>query len=163
MLVGDGGGGFFAQQTAVTSPSSYEGLDGAGHGVIEPEVAAGPGHVMEVMQGGCQVFFKQLGQTQNCKLGQIFTTYNNCGDIGDNRVLYDALSQKWFVAGISNVYSSCPYSQQTFLQHFDDIAVSPTNDPSTSLPGTLFPQNWYEYHAVMGLSGSTNYLDPHLC
>lgn len=57
-LKADPGGTVTAQQSAVTSPSGYEGADGVvstntanGLLVVEPEVAAGPHHVLEVVQG----------------------------------------------------------------------------------------------------------------
>ena len=160
-------GGVSAEQTAVISSAGYAGVDvhttdslylcGCKNGTlsIEPEVAAGPGHVMEVEQGIGRIFFKQLSfNYQDFPMTKIFSDdASTCDGIGDTRVLFDPLSGtngRWFAAAIHDKYSACPGSDQTFLQHFADIAVSPTNDPSTSLPGTPFPQNWADYHPVIG-------------
>lgn len=161
---GDGSG--YAHQTAVTSPQAYEGADTTGGRlVIEPEVAAGPSHVMEVVQGACQVFFKQYGTTQGCWMSQITGTISACDSIGDSRVLFDpsaGTNGRWFIATIHESFSSCPgigyngndCSHSNHQQWLVDVAVSPTNDPSTFLASWPFTQYWTDYHILIGPVGS---------
>lgn len=132
------------------------GFTGAGTLVVEPEVAAGPGYVMQVVQGEGMIYSKGgycwSGAPQSTLCGgfliymvKIFNNANSCDGVGDTRILYDPSSNRWFAAGIHTVVDC---TTGLTLGNFADVVVS-SSDPTD--PWKVVPNNdWKDYSAPTG-------------
>jgi len=80
----------------------------------DPQIAAGPNHVVEIANTMVEIFSKQGVSLKNSTFNAFFNTSSTTND---PRVIYDAPSERWF--------ASIPSKDQGIR-----LAVSTTNDPT---------------------------------
>ncbi len=104
--------------------SGFDGLQYDGHVPPDVQVAAGPNHIMEMVNVEGEIWTKQGVPVNIFSLSSFFNTGSDF--IGDPKVLYDLISGRWFASLLRANTSSVV------------IAVSGTNDPT----GTWFLYNF---------------------
>jgi len=126
------------------SPSSagFEALDNNDNANVsgfivtppDPQLAVGPRHVFEMVNIIGRIYTRTGGVVQTFTLASFFGVPAGYSDT-DPKVLYDALSGRWFASYVSLVDNGGSNSDEGRLH----IAVSQTNDPTGP---------WYLYDAV---------------
>ncbi len=99
---------------------------------------------MQVLQAGGLIYSKSSGTSQTFNMNKIFTSGNPCNLAGDTRVLFDpsaGSNGRWFAAAI-NQHNGC----DGITKAYADIAVSPTNDPTTALSP---PNPWKDFRTIV--------------
>src|SRR5206468_2531779 len=96
----------------------WEALSHASNGLSPPDVqiAVGPDHVVEAVNSALGIYTKLGASVTNINLSSLFSSGSD--PVGDPRILYDAVSGRWFV-------SAGAFSRGQVL-----IAVSKTGDPA---------------------------------
>ncbi len=119
--------------TAVTVLSGWEGIQyGSNHGVLDyvdpPDVplAVGPNYVFELSNGLGMLWTRSGSFVQIVNPQSLFQVASTDG-IGDARVVYDALSGRWFA-------SAADFTTGNVV-----LAVSTTSDPAGSWRAFTFP------------------------
>ena len=114
--------GFAMASTSITtSPTGFEGLNQLGNGPgnrPDVQVAAGPNHVMEVVNQAVAIYNKQGTQLSQVPLNTFFQRGTDFLD--DSMVIDDGLSQRWFATTVDTTTGSVV------------AAVSNSNDPTLS-------------------------------
>ncbi len=119
-------------QNPFTLLTAFEGLNRATSGGFIPpdtQVAAGPNHIMELVNVHAKIWNKQ-GVPQNDFSLQSFFLYPPGIDPGDPKILYDSSSGRWFASAF--VSGTHPINDRSTVR----IAISVTNDPDG---------NWFIY------------------
>ncbi len=137
-----------AQQTAVISPNGWGGIGGASASGthFDVDVAAGPSHVVEVVHGGGEIFRKDGSVAVSSFDPVQLSNTQQCHGIDDLRVLFDTSSQRWFLTSIYDVVDCTNTSNR---QHYVDVWVSPTSDPTSPWGCFGLCANYFrQYHAI---------------
>ncbi len=105
-----------------TIGASFGGMDDTDSGFVppDPQVAAGPNNVMEMVNNAGRVFNKTGSNLQNFSLHDFFGIPAGWGE-SDPKVIYDSLSGRWFASylAFNNLFETRVY-----------LAVSSSNDPT---------------------------------
>jgi len=116
-----------------TSGAAFEGLDNTNDAVVsgftvtppDPQVAVGPDHVFEMVNIIGRIYTKSGGPVQTFTLRSFFGVPAGFHDT-DPKVLYDALSNRWFASYVSLIDQSGGTNDQGRLH----LAISQTSDPT---------------------------------
>lgn len=108
--------------------NNFEGIDYTNVNPPDPCVAAGPNHVIQMVNAGGGAVYKIYDKSGNALTGNVnfdnlFTGYTG---LGDPIVIYDQLADRWFLSEFSS-------SGNKLL-----IAISLTNDPTGSFHTYVF-------------------------
>jgi len=115
------------------SSAGFEGLDNSNNaaeaGVVvtppDPQVAVGPRHVFEMVNIIGRIYTRTGGTVQTFRLASFFGVPAGYQDT-DPKVLYDALSGRWFASYASLIDLPGSTNDQGRLH----LAISQTNDPT---------------------------------
>ena len=124
----DGGAAVGLQPLAPTIERSFDGLDSVSNPVglapPDPQVAAGPNHVFEMVNITGRIFNKTGGVVQTFTLASFFLVPSGWFDT-DPKIIYDSTSGRWFASYLAfqDNTSGTDYAQF-------DLAVSQSSDPT---------------------------------
>ncbi len=121
-----------ATPPGVSLTRQFEGLDDNDNVAVvgfsgtppDPQLAVGPDHVVEFVNVIGRIFNKSGDDIQTFSLSQFFSVPPGHDDF-DPRIIYDALSGRWFASYVS-LFDS-PAGTDTSLLH---LAASQTSDPT---------------------------------
>ena len=118
VLGASGGRGLVPFEASPVPGVGWEALSHASNGLSPPDVqiAVGPDHVVEAVNSALGIYTKLGASVTNTNLSSLFSSGSD--PVGDPRILYDAVSGRWFV-------SAGAFSRGQVL-----IAVSKTGDPA---------------------------------
>ncbi len=117
------------------SGAGFEGLDNNDNGTVsgfivtppDPQLAVGPSHVFEMVNIIGRIYTRTGGVVQTFTLASFFGVPAGFSDT-DPKIIYDAISARWFASYVSLVDNGGSNNDQGRLH----IAVSQTNDPTGS-------------------------------
>ena len=118
VLGASGGRGLVPFEASPVPGLGWQALSHASNGLSPPDVqiAVGPDHVVEAVNSALGIYTKLGASVTNINLSSLFSSGSD--PVGDPRILYDAVSGRWFV-------SAGAFSRGQVL-----IAVSKTGDPA---------------------------------
>jgi len=137
---------------------NFEGRDNGGqpdgflHRPPDPTVAAGPNHVITVVNSTINIYDKAGTPVLESSMDAWFASLTPPGGPFDPKIVYDAQSGHWMIIALASDFSS----QSVYL-----LSVSQTSDPTgpwwnysiSSVSGTGFNKAWGDYEDI-GFDGS---------
>lgn len=124
---------------SIAQATSFAGLNRNSAGAWYPpdvQVAAGPSHVMQVVNTVYAVYNKQGVLLKQFTMPDFFDAYGNC-NYGDPRLVFDTQSSRWFTVIFQDFSSPCPGVGPYQIS----LAISQTSDPTG---------DWYLYDIPYG-------------
>ncbi len=156
---------FSAESESNTPPgvstANFEGLDNDDNGEItgfivrppDPQLAVGPDHVFEMINIVGRIYSRTGATLQSFSLVDFFVVPSGYRDT-DPKVIYDALSGRWFASYVSFLDRPGPRNDEGLLH----LAISKTSDPTGawnvySLSYTQFnPPDGFPDYAGIGVT-----------
>jgi len=120
----------------------FNGLSYTGHYPPDVTVAAGPNHVVELVNVIGGIWTKEGSFVRSLNLSSIFNTGRD--SLSDPKILYDALSGRWFASIADEITNSVV------------VAVSATNDPTAGWTSYRINQEsgYFPDQPKLGISSS---------
>src|SRR3990170_3410714 len=142
-----------SQTPPSVSPASFEGLSNEDNGTLtgyitrppDPQLAAGPNHVFEMVNISGRIYTRTGGTVQSFALSSFFGVPSNYSHT-DPKIIYDALSGRWFASYVS--YINGPGGSNDFGRLH--LAISQTSDPTGAwnVYYRSYSQNFPDYPGI---------------
>ncbi len=148
----------FAEPTQMNTPptvstADFEGLDNDDNGALtgfitrppDPQLAVGPNHVFEMVNISGRIYSRTGATVQSFSLRSFFGVPTNYSDT-DPKIIYDALSGRWFASYVS--YINGPGGSNDFGRLH--LAISQTSDPTGAwnVYYRSYSQNFPDYPGI---------------
>ena len=153
-----------------TGSTYFNGVNSGNSAAIPPDPngAIGPRHFVEFINGTVAVYNKTNGLSVQRKSNLKFWAdagliISRDSDVADPRVIYDPISQRWFVSQVDFDATAAALGQDYTLEANDFLlAVSATSDPTDQWHGFMFqadPDNGdFADFPTMGVDSNAVYL-----
>ena len=129
----------------ITLTESFEGLQQSGQHIPDPVIAAGPNHVIVIVNSSIGIYNKSGTQISTTSLQTWFSSVIPSGDglPYDPKIIYDNISNRWVILALANNLPT--FSQSSYL-----LSVSQTSNPT----GLWY---YYNFDATKDNGNSTSY------
>jgi len=142
-----------SQTPPSVSPASFEGLNNDDNGALtgfitrppDPQLAVGPNHVFEMVNISGRIYTRTGATVQSFALSSFFGVPSNYSHT-DPKIIYDALSGRWFASYVS--YINGPGGSNDFGRLH--LAISQTSDPTGAwnVYYRSYSQNFPDYPGI---------------